>query len=598
MKRSSSIKHSCILIVITACILLFPILCLKLPYYEVDDYLMNYIANGSLYGETINLIYPNYMFGIILSSLYSLVPGVNWYAVVLLVTLSFALALGFWLARQLQNKIFMIVVVCICMLVPFYLTFTVVAYLSVAMGTAGILYFVWHAVDDWLKFVYPILLVIWGICIRKGTLLSTLVLFLPIIILLLIQEKLGKKEWIGLSIGALLLLGVLAIAVTWNVTLFLEPLLCIIALTGWLIARRQNIRFRGLFRSFLVITLSIIIMNSFEVIMDENQGWKDFRSYTSARSNVLDYPYVSYGDAGSELQEIGISETDYGLLWKWIFIDKKTYSEEKLLQIAQVLKKYPRQTVAPQNICRPTVLLCYGIPVMFFFILWNWKNRENKGWIQGLSVLILWGLYMLLWLRRRYVFRVTVPLCIVCVVQMLLVSGFLQRKDSEQSKRNIVCVASVCILLVVCQYVYTSNNITMERNAKDSDYMVIKEYVEETDEKLFLVDSSLYNMLYYTAEPIMSVDRTDIFSNVVKSGGGDSFSKRHYNQMQDWGIREPDRTMVMLALNENMRYIGNEGESMKKYLEEQLNQNILMEIEKSFENGVEVYNYRIEQAGL
>lgn len=65
---------------------LVPFLVTRVYYMVADDYLLNYIANGSFgTAGSAHLVYIRAVIGGVLKALYLLAPGVNWYAAMLAV---------------------------------------------------------------------------------------------------------------------------------------------------------------------------------------------------------------------------------------------------------------------------------------------------------------------------------------------------------------------------------------------------------------------------------------------------------------------------------------------------------------------------------
>ena len=104
-------------------------------YLYGDDYLLNYIANGS-FGEKYSayLVFIKYPAGLMLKALYALAPGVNWYAVLIIgtIALSFAVIHRAILRTTSHPAAIVFSLIMNAVVVPLFLTFTVAAFLAAA----------------------------------------------------------------------------------------------------------------------------------------------------------------------------------------------------------------------------------------------------------------------------------------------------------------------------------------------------------------------------------------------------------------------------------------------------------------------------------
>lgn len=552
------------LALLAAIVVVFPVISLKLPFYQPDDYLMNYIVNGSLFGGEDNLIYSNVLYGFFLNWLYTMIPAVNWYAVVMLGIIIISIYWILLIAYDSKNEILTASVLCIGYVIPFYFTFTVVSYMAIASGTIKILYLAEQEQRNYRKYMMPILLVMLGYSIRSETFLSAVVLFVPFVFSMLFESEMIELKHTILA-GVCLIGAVLLVEKVWIAA-------CFFAIIGWTISRKGNRKIKPVFSSFCVILIGMAVLTVVQVNYEKNNEWEEFRKYTISRSEVLDSPYVSYEDAQEELEKIGISKTEYELLWNWIFVDKGVYSKNKLDEIADILSKYPKIPILAEDLIKPDVFLCFLLPLMSVIILIFFKRvQKDRWWMLFCSLGILWGLYGILWVKRRFVFRVSFPLCIICIIAVFAVIGREKLFFQKGKKGFMLMIVSGVILCLV----QTFFSFSSEKTEADVNLQILRNYIANAPDTHYLIDSSLYNQMYYNEQPMLSIVQTDMFDNVIKSGGGDSFSPRYYNQIENWFMENPDRTLLMLVHNENFKYIGRKGDLLKIYLSEQIDGNVM-----------------------
>lgn len=583
-------KHGLFLFLIMGILITGTCIVFSLPYYAADDYLMNYIANGS-FGNSTNLIYPNVVVGTFLRGLYQLIPGVNWYFVVYQAIMVISATLGLIIVLKYKNVLATILYISACVGLTFFLSFTVVAYCGVGFGTAYIFYLLDLDRKNKKEYILPIIMIIVGTLIRESTLLSALVLFLPVILVKLLKAPRKRHEWIGIIGGAILIMGSLGYSV-WIADGLVELILCaVLIVIGWFLSRKKLSDFSMLFWSFLIIACSVVFFHGVQVTVEEQSGWSEFREYTDARSKVIDRPYVAYDLIADELEAIGVSEADYDILWQWTFLDKEVFSAENLLKISQICKAHYSSTSVIGVFLSKEVLGFLGMGLLAVIILLvSAKKKKIAGWL-CFSLAILFLLYSMLAIQQRFKLYVAMPLLTIFILQMSLIVG----KNISESNGKRRALASVLAVLLVAATGVKLNNLLEIGKVRSQKMESLVQEIGSSD-KLYIVQSFLYNSIFdNVCYPAYEIEKTDMFHNLIKSGSGDSFSPRYYENVQEWGVESPDKLLIQLVWNDRMYYVGNNGENVLRYLEGQVDGTVTMVVEKEFPGNVCIYKYTIEK---
>jgi len=505
--------------------------------------------------------------------------------VIYLILLSVDVFIMMWIAYKSNNKIAMICVGAIGLTLPLFLTFTVVAYMCIGAGMALAIYLSYEGKKKIVGYLIAAMLIVTGYMIRGNTAASAIILFAPVLILLVIESKASVKNIAMLLAGACLL-GIVLYICTSNPHKYRSAMMWAVllatAIAGLIIGMRSKL-YRELILTVAVVCMAVIAVNFAENIMLD-EGWKAFREYTSARSGVLDYPHARYDAVGEQLKRAGITESGYNLLFDWSFLDKQVFSADTLKELRSIFAANNSGIGLKKLITDYKDITCIILPIIAAIVFGLVSNKKRRSLI-GLTLVILELIYIALVLRGRFVLRVSVPLCMIAITGMYLIS------DAKWRGRNhyvpAVIAAVICTMVVGMQYASAIRN--PERASESGK--AVKSYVLEHSDEHFIIVSKIYNDMYFAQQPAFYIKQERMFDNTVKSGSGDSFSPRYYDQMREWKVSDPDRLFMQLLEDDTLRYVDHNSEDMRTYLEEQSGKTVTVEIEKSFGDGLCVYKF-------
>lgn len=572
--------------VLLAIMLLVPGMLFPTKYFAEDDYLMNYIANGSL-GEAGRacLIYPNFLFGKALTVLYDIAPTVNWYLFALLAAVAAAFAMfHFTLVRLGAGRAAQTMCLAANLLAPFFVTFTISSYLISAAGLFLLSVMALEHRGTGRDAAIATGCFVGGFLIRPGTLISVVGLTIPLLVLLLCDvwhAEPARRKATLLGAGFLMAGAVLVQISAWIAGLAVVVGAGILFFAGAVGLRR----FCACITAALLCCCGAQIIN--QVVISTPQ-WNDFASYTQARSYVLDYDFVEYADYAEELTALGVTETGYECLKTWSFADREVFSQDVLQKIHRLTPskvKYELNTIqllheafsSPVN-----AILFLSVPVVAAALMSFCEKKRRVGvWICAAFVLMqLTGLL----LRRRLVLRVGLPLVVLSVLECLLIF---------RPVRKCRCAGALAIVAVVLFGMAGVKTVTRAHLATAQKEILkpMYSFLEAETHTLFVMPTALYNELYYEI-PMLEVARVDTFDNVVKLGSGDTYSLRYYNQMNRFGLRQPDRLMLALAQESNVYYLAQNVDLIERYMTEQLDEPIKAHTIKEFADGVQVWTFQ------
>ena len=560
---------------------------LKFPFAAMDDYLMSYAANGSL-GDTAlyNLIYPNVLFGAFLRPLYYLFPAINWYGLVLVVTQAVTFAIWVWIAQEnSQNTVFHIVVLLCAGCSLFITTFTVTAYLSTISGL-GLLFLGFYQKKSKVA-PAAVLLMLWGFLIRKSVLLSVIILFGGHAVSILFDQCKEKRKAIGTCIAiGLLLFGFFFVGElgwTWATL----PICLFCSLVAWKIIANSNSSLLPLVGPLSLFLVLCACSQAIQYTVEQVTGWQEFRNYTTARSDAVDSPYVSFGLIEEPLTQADVSETDYTMLYSWQFADKAVFSEEKLHEISNIVYEHSGEALdLKAQFLGLGAKAAFLLPVLVALALA--VRGQGRRLILVSSLVCLWAMFILLVFRQRLVARVYIPLSIGSSLQMLLSSTRTNPyREIRKLTKILVNVLAFCGAgLLILQ----SWNLLPPQNFALQDIVA---YIRSDTNKHYIVQSDVYNSAYYSGKPVFEVVPTDVFQNIIKHGSVDSFSPRQYEQMEGWNLSNPDRLLMSLVSDDDMYYVGYDASLLQRYLSQHTGQSVEVEVLYTFDCGASVYAFYV-----
>ena len=527
LKRQAASFPVCLLISAIACIV--PFLCMKIYYMYGDDYLMNYIANGS-YGTEYSdhLIFPRIFFGTLTKFLYGITKAVNWYAVLLTATVILSFAVYHYVLQRFSHNPAALILSLIfnISVVPLFLTFTVAGFLSVGAGCA--LLFLSYYEEKSLRFMIPgAVLMLWGYIIRNDTLLPSMAMACPLALYAFIS-LLREKE-------------------------------------------RRSMFLKNILRLVMTAVLSVAClygMRIWEQKAYSGNTWSAYRTWNRARSATLDYPLAGYDALKDGYEEIGFTREAYELLTRWSFAEKRTFSEQKFLEAGMVqsnIYSRPWRTAfTKQTLKAPPNYFVLLIPLLIF-ILMLFLDRRFRFLTAFLEFLMLTAVILALcYIRMRFLLRVGVPLAMLGTYGMMFMTRSsvpeLFSADCQKAVRVIRIaggmVLSVTLVIASIRFLkgYNQAVITLRNPKIGISSQSALEEVRSHPENIYLAESYAFARMYYYGHPISEIRTIDDYSHVIRSGSWDSFTPRYYAVLENLGFTDPDN-LISSLLTEDHYYM-------------------------------------------
>ena len=578
---------------------------------EPDDYLLNFIANGSYgwkYSE--NLVYIRTSVGYLLKGLYHLTGAVNWYAVLLLLVIlcSFAVFYDILWLRTRSAAALLLTASLNFLAVPVFFTYTAAAFFSACAGFLLLEDGLFHSPDSnntgTVELTAGIVFFYFGFALRKDTIVPELALCFPIAMYSFLHTIRGYSPKVQKREG------------------------------------RHSVR-HPFHRILPALLAGILLFGGDAVIQSKSYGsdtWRFFSSFNEARTSVVDYNRLSYDLHKTELENAGLSATDYDMLCSWKFADKKVFTIDGMTAAGKLARhsfSLPERVAdARQNLQGATLRIFLLPAAAWTFVLFlNFARRRKR----RLSPALLSGLTLLMWYllcaalllyRMRFVTRVAAPLMMTAIIWILTAGLGLgqaaparknvkqeqavpacenEKPDTENSSgrksvwkescQNVICsvLAIVTLLLTAGMEITCTRDFLAStrdhRQAGNTAYQSVKEEITADSSRLCIIDGYVLSMLYYYDRPVKDVLCTDTFWNIVRSGSWDSFSERYYLQAENLHLTDPDRPLLSLVTDPGTIFVSQDASLMQAFLSEQTGKNILVEERENTETDIHIYQF-------
>ena len=599
------------------CLLLSAFLCLvtlpfrTLYFMEPDDYLLNFIANGSYgwkYSE--NLVYIRTSVGYLLKGLYHLTGTVNWYAVLLLLVIlcSFAVFYDILWLRTRSAAALLLTASLNFLAVPVFFTYTAAAFFSACAGFLLLEDGLFHSPDSnntgTVELTAGIVFFYFGFALRKDTIVPELALCFPIAMYSFLHTIRGYSPKVQKRDGI------------------------------------HSVR-HPFHRILPALLAGILLFGGDVVIQSKSYGsdtWRFFSSFNEARTSVVDYNRLSYDLHKTELENAGLSATDYDMLCSWKFADKKVFTIDGMTAAGKLARhsfSLPERVADARQDLQGATLRIFLLPaaawtfVLFLNFARRRKRRLSPALLSGLT-LLMWYLLCaaLLLYRMRFVARVAAPLMMTAII-WILTAGLghgqaaparknvkqeqavpaceNEKPDTENSSgrksvwkescQNVICsvLAIVTLLLTVGMEITCTRDFLAStrdhRQAGNTAYQSVKEEITADSSRLCIIDGYVLSMLYYYDRPVKDVLCTDTFWNIVRSGSWDSFSERYYLQAENLHLTDPDRPLLSLVTDPGTIFVSQDASLMQAFLSEQTGKNILVEERENTGTDIHIYQF-------
>ena len=581
----------CLGLSLAACAL--PFLTGTVYFMVADDYLLNYIANGS-YGleNSDHLIFIRIPVGALLKALYSVTASVNWYMILLLAAtvLSFALLHTCVWKRTGSYPAMILSLIINYLTAAYFFSFTVVAFLCCAAGFA-----VLGTAEAGKKYRAPAawccaVLLFFGYCLRRHSLIVSAALFFPFLLACFLpavrgcfasgrsrrsgepSADTGDRDPVGSqAASATEGRGIITDTnenVQYNTDSDHEANTENIEIENTETHTTSKNRAPALLKvlkPYLIPAVAFILAFAAEEVGEKKAysdgGWPAYVEYNDARSSLVDFYTPPYSQIRKEMKKAGISRLDYNLMTGWKFCEKGYFTKEKLQKAADICKAgitMDNRIAYVKEECLEPLILFLLFSVMLLNALFFGGSMKRPGAAVGTFLISLIILCALACIRLRFVMRVTLPVEFLTGYALLLLcdSPFRDRHFRFGSRKAVsICCYLICFLLGLRFMAYYGARNQMARTyCEEEPLRQLTEEIRSHPDTLYVMDAAVLSHQFYFGTPASRVLTTDLFGNVVRSGSWDSYSPRYYSQLEGC-LDDPDNLLTAVVEDPDVMYV-------------------------------------------
>lgn len=395
-------------------VLLYAVLFLHPFYGSNDEFTLAAIASGA-YGEyTQYFIYLHSGFGWILKGFYMLMPGVNWYSIVMygLIFLSLSVIGGVWIQRARRVGGILAVLLVLACAQPLYVEFQYTKTAAVVSAAGYVLLFCLGKEKERgrLQTAGGILLLLLGNFIRFHAFgMVSLVAFG--LWLLKAMEALSNREW---------------------KTFFIRDCVPFV------------LAFALVFGSILAENLLVYRPGTMEA---------HYREYDRARQKLLDYGVPDWEEYQAEYEAMGLTRTDCINFQNWLIADYDRYTAETFQKIVEFRKSRPFQW---------EYLLDYLVILMkkpLFLLgtlvtaLWLVAGYPKRRWKNSIAVVYPYLALLAIYLYFIKIYRVLPIVVTACLISFLIFvwsaaeSEIAKRWEEQLTGKRGLLVGLSCVIV-------------------------------------------------------------------------------------------------------------------------------------------------------
>lgn len=507
----------------------------RLVYYPIsDDYLLTSVANGTYNNEPnshLNVI--NITLGFVWEKLYSIIPNVEWYALSMILLISFNVyVLLFLLKKRINKWIALAAVIMIEVLLLAWISFTTVAYLSAFVLGLFIFEYMNSKINTLKSLIIIIVITFGGFCFRNIAFISGFVAVVPLIVVNIDNEKIKR-----------------------------------IALPA--------------------ATIALVVFSCFFVhkIAYSDANWNKSIEWANARASVVDYPILKYDGNEEKFKEIGFSKNDYdGFEMIGYMADLKTYSTKNMNKIVQMTPKNIRYNTDVLQAAKAIASLkeFWGFIIIIIAMLFINKNKKQLIF-SFLEMACVIGQFLYLFYIGRAPERILIPVFYLSIFSILFYS--LYGKNISDIKNLVKGICIVIPLLLVISYGKQIVKVRSIHLARQQKYGEIERSISKDKKHLYVINN--HNMVLMN-KPIALFEKPTRYNNILELSNYEVlFNPIYYDLVKKYKLTYSNNLMLDIAVDDIVLFIDLDGkyiDNIKKYIEEHSGENVVAENIKTLQD--------------
>lgn len=439
-------------------------------------------------------------------------------------------------------------------LLPFYLLFPKVGW-----------YYIFEMLGIFTSFVSVSFVIVKKLGFSSGLLLSTILLsllssdlylgiqftlcavFFSVAGMLAILYGLNAKKCIAVVAGCLLLFW--GSLMRWSAFLMGLPIFFVL-----LLFNLNELKFRKKIVSivFVVISLLVVGAHHFDRVLYDTDEYRPYKEIQGPRAAFGDASHYNMQAVYEDLEEVGKSGMDYGMLTSWMFYDTENFRVDSLRKILKYVDYYKNEFRAAGvlwNLKGPLESLS-GFPIFWVYIILcvalfmgNYRKYPFVFFSLGYALCLM---AYLLYLGRLW-YRVELG---IWLYASLLTVPLLKKRYEFSKKFSLIIVAELLLVNIgvfwqLGDWAREPDRGLLYRVDEDKkDYTPVFKYIEDNPDKIFLVGMPTYMAFAGHRNPPYLSEPTGGFKRVVSFGYWTPYLPEITQSLKDFGITNPLKDVV------------------------------------------------------
>ncbi len=520
-ERRSVRQTQCLFLAFHVLVVAYAVFFLHPFYGSNDEFSLSAIASGAYGDPTQYFIYIHSGFGWLLKGFYLLVPGVNWYTLVMygMIFLSLSAVGCVWIYREQRTGAVLAAMLVLACAQPLYVEFQ---YTKTAAAVTAAGYVLLFCTQDFRRE-------------KPG-------------------RADGRKDTL-LQRGAVLAGGILLLLLGSWIRFHAFGMITIMALGLWLARVRSLRKDRDLKRfllldcapcmlAFGLILGSILLENM--LVYTPGSPQEHYREYDRARQQLLDYGVPEWDEYQAEYEALGLTRTDCINLQNWLIADYDRYTADTFRAIVEFRRDRPFQWEYLMDYLvilakKPLFILGVFVTLLWLFPLPSWRCR--RGWVQVLYPYLALLCIYLYFISIYRVLPIVVTACLmgflifVCSAAEEEIGAF--RKEKPEGKKELAaglaCVlltAGICFRMLIAPVFQTPVQESEPSVAFRSLYDTISR-----DKKIYYVFDPFTNNGVELGYSIFEKLPEDYLTNIFTLGGWETESPQVVSNLENYEQR-------------------------------------------------------------
>lgn len=353
----------------------------------------------------------------------------------------------------------------------------------------------------------------------------------------------------------------------------------------------------------VLVIIAIIVYGSNMLIYNTNETYKNYIEYNNLRAELQDLSYTNYEENKKIFDEIGWSKNDHYLFYTFNYGDENVYSKENLQKIIDYKKENGEKYNLNKDINDVWDSLLEQlkgsnkyISILFFatFILAIYTNDKSKFFITFIMLTTI-AVNVLFVVLNRAMLRVVIPEYILGTAIML----YLTKYKKQEDRKEIYGIIAIIILLSIT---FGGDIYNFEYDFSSyKNYQDIIEYTNSHKENTYLYTAPAMQFRYL-AYPVYTMPPKGAFSNLRVMGGWDIFTQNYYDFKQRNNLEgtfldllKDNVYLIDGDVNWSGTYYKNYKKNIIEFIEQHYGKNVKCEKIKTFEN---IYIYKLTEDNI